>query len=249
MPLIIVVLVGALGTFYFKTDPDRLAKKAELAALEKEALEAAATTGGALALIGSAGAIEGATGPALIARPIEEDLIPLPGEPPLIAANSSEEEFTSWMSPLALDTYIRQKNGSHDQSFWQRGHWMSAVEGRWQESGHEFRIVFSKMPTNGKWRWQYRANQTLEAFIRSHEELGRQGYTMIQSQAFERPDGTRRYQGVWHQREDDAPAMVGRPRTNPPVSSVPTAAITTPAQAPAARAPLGGLDVNRLNFR
>jgi len=43
--------------------------------------------------------------------------------------------------------------------------------------------------------------------------------------------------------------MVDRPRTTPSVSSVPTAAVSGSIQAPNPAAPIGALDVNRLNFR
>jgi len=124
--MLIVVILAGLGAFYFKTDPGRLGENHNLAISSStpDASDVDST------LVGSGGAVQTDARPMLIEHPIEEALIPLPGEPTLIASGSPDEDFASWMTPLTLDNYIRQKNGSHNQSFWQRGHWMSAVEGR-----------------------------------------------------------------------------------------------------------------------
>lgn len=120
-----------------------------------------------------------------------------------------EQKFTPWLSPIALDTYIRQKNEGFEESFWERGHWIKAVEGRWADGNHEFRIAFEPVPNPDTWQWQYRVNQTQSEFATSIKEMSQRGYKLYQTQSYPRPDGTRRFQGVWQREVQDLPTMVG----------------------------------------
>ena len=126
--------------------------------------------------------------------------LPLPqGELPLVSNDRvSESDFTPWMSPLALDTYIRQKNRGFEESFWVRGNWILAIEGRWQTDHHEFRIVHDTIPDRTRFEWYYRIDQTEGEYRDTLSRLRREGYHLVQSQAYERPDQTKRYQAVWH---------------------------------------------------
>src|SRR5690606_23356282 len=118
--------------------------------------------------------------------------------PPLLASPAvSEKDFTPWMSPLALDTYLRQKNRGQRGSLWSRGNWIRAIEGRWHEGGREFRIVLGTMARPGEIGWQYRLDLTGTAFAEESARLGSEGFTLIQSQAYRHPDSSLRYQAVW----------------------------------------------------
>ncbi len=123
-----------------------------------------------------------------------------------------EADFTPWMSPLALDTYLRQKNRGHHSSLWSRGHWIRAVEGRWRDGAHEFRIALGAMNRPGELQWLYRFDLTEIAFAEELARLGDKGFVLRQSQAYRHPDGTRRYQAVW-QRNAEAEAEVAERRT------------------------------------
>ena len=112
------------------------------------------------------------------------------------------------MSSLALGTYIRQKNRGYQGSFWSRGNWIRAIEGRWHEGSHEFRISLGTMSHPGEVQWQYRLDLTKIAFGEELARMSDKGYKLTQSQAYRHPDGTPRYQAVW-QRVEDAP-VAGR---------------------------------------
>lgn len=123
-------------------------------------------------------------------------------EPAVAAANSEaslfpDKDFTYWMSPSDLNATIQLLNSGHDRGFWERGHWIKAVEGRWHDGNHEFRIAYEKMPSATAFQWQYRANQTQEQFTRLIDDFSRRGFKLIQSNSFRRPDQTLRFQGVW----------------------------------------------------
>jgi len=107
--------------------------------------------------------------------------------------------FTEWMTPPELDAHIRLLNAGHKESFWDRGHWIIAAEGRWENGTHEFRIAYDKSPPEGEFNWKYKINQTQEAYTKALDQNALEGYTLISSQSFIRPDDTKRYQGVWHQ--------------------------------------------------
>ena len=130
--------------------------------------------------------------PAVMLRaiPLEEDepfkttMVTDPGLPLVRRDGIVESDFTQWMSPLALDTYIRQKNRGFSQTFWERGHWIKAVEGRWSNRAHEFRIALSSNPEPDRIQWYYRIDQTEAEFAESIGRLENDGYTLAQSHAY-----------------------------------------------------------------
>lgn len=184
MPILIVLVLGGLVTFFLLSRPGKTLDRITSRAPEEE--------------------------PALRAVPVAEAPAPDPSNPESpakgasrIPLHSSAGSFTPWMTPVALDTYIRQLNGPHEESFWKRGHWICAVEGRWREGGHEFRIVYEKMPGDA-WAWRYRANRTRRAFLAEDLRLRTEGFRLVQEQAFLHPDGSERVQGVWRRRLEPA---------------------------------------------
>jgi len=111
---------------------------------------------------------------------------------------SFESRFTTWMPPTALDTYIRARNAGYTESFWRRGHWIPAVEGRWHRGAMEFRIVIEEMPSPDAWHWQYRINLTETEFSRTAYDMQEQGFRLQFHQVFLDGAATRRVQAVWH---------------------------------------------------
>ena len=207
MPLLITALLIGLVIFYFKGEPP----VAMTAGTQREAPSAASTLPSVTAATVPVPAQAGA-------ETISFDLSIPPGlsSLPLVAHKEvSEPDFTPWLSPLALDTYLRHKNRGFKQSIWDRGHWIEAIEGRWSEERHEFRIAFDTIPDRERFQWYYRIDQTSEEYRDTLHRLRREGYTLVQSQAYERPDKSKRYQGVW-QREiikekanADSPGILG----------------------------------------
>jgi len=110
---------------------------------------------------------------------------------------SFESRFTSWMSPTALDTYIRARNAGYTESFWRRGHWIPSVEGRWHRGATEFRIVIEEMPSPEAWHWHYRINLTEAEFSRTAYDMQEQGFRLQFHQVFLDGAATRRVQAVW----------------------------------------------------
>ena len=55
----------------------------------------------------------------------------------------------------------------------------------------------SSNPEPDRIQWYYRIDQTEAEFAESIGRLENDGYTLAQSHAYERPDGSRRYQAVW----------------------------------------------------
>ncbi|MDF1825502.1 MAG: hypothetical protein P1U68_12720 [Verrucomicrobiales bacterium] len=140
--------------------------------------------------------------------------------------------FTAWMTPLALDTYIRQKNRGYSESFWQRGHWITAIEGRWANGSREFRISLDKIPDLNRWQWQYRVNQSADEFVNTSREFADQGFELVQTQTFSEPDGDTKFQAVWQRKV---------PESAPVVETM----ATTSSSSDSAQT----LDVNNLRFR
>jgi len=184
MPALIAAVVAAMVLFYFKSKP---APVEAATVLVEESISTAT--------------------PPEAKAPAAPPLIP-PSEtnrtlPLLARADVSDTDFTPWMSSLALDTYIRQKNRGYQGSFWSRGNWIRSIEGRWIGGGHEFRIALGTMARPGEIQWIYRLDLTELAFADELDRLGDDGFDLAQSQAYRHPDGSKRYQAVW-QREETA---------------------------------------------
>jgi hypothetical protein len=118
-------------------------------------------------------------------------------------SHRANKDFTPWMTGAELqkfcDDHDTNPPGGHP-NFWDQGHWIDAVEGRWHDGIPEYRVRYSASP-KGKggylwWYWYF--NQDQQSFSSHVHELADQGFTLLDPNSFVRPDDTRRYQGVWH---------------------------------------------------
>ena len=109
--------------------------------------------------------------------------------------------FTPWMSRPDLDQFMTRfaskAPGGHPD-YWDKGHWIDAVEGRWHDGIPQYRIKYSAVPAdcNGEWFWYI--NQGQDSFTDLVHKLADQGMVLLDPNSFLRPDNSRRYQGVWH---------------------------------------------------
>ncbi len=185
MPLIIAAVGIGLVTFYVRTKPETAQADAAIAEIQIPEKPPVSINQPVNEV------------PRAIPVTMVEDGALSPSLPLLQRDGVTSEDFTSWMSPLALDTYIRQKNRGFEKTFWERGHWIKAVEGRWNNGAHEFRIAFAANPDPERIQWYYRIDQTEAQFTETLNRLRNEGYTLAQSHAYVLPDGSRRFQGVW----------------------------------------------------
>lgn len=224
MPLLIAALVVGWLTFFFKGEPPSHLTVPDISERIPNELDLGPMLSDGTADEPSERRKEMGAGQesktAKILPPVPEgdttEFSPATGFPrnelPLVSNDGvSESDFTPWMSPLALDTYIRQKNRGHTQSFWARGNWIVAIEGRWQFGRHEFRIVHDTIPDRARFEWYYRIDQTESEYRETLSRLRREGYRLVQSQAYERPDKTKRYQAVWHREIPAKTPLAGIP--------------------------------------
>ena len=112
-----------------------------------------------------------------------------------------EGAYTPWMDKAQLDAYMASLDGNVQggKNYWDRGHWITAVEGRWNEGKPEHRIRYSETPKGKKsvvWYWWLNCNQTEWA---GHvERYADDGCTLKHWTSYMRPDGRMIYDGVWH---------------------------------------------------
>lgn len=217
MPLLIIAILGAMGAFYFygKPKPEELAKIPAAEAPSPETGDAPPTSPIPVAMSTSTTPKETSR----TATPLVRT-----GEPPLPDVTTGT--FTPWMTPDGLDSWVRKRNEGHSVSFWQRGHWITAVEGRWNGDTHEFRIAFDSTPSSPDWRWQYRVNQTPEEFMENSNKLQAEGFRMVQVQSFDHPDKRRRYQAVW-EKADRIGSSVASENNNAEPEASQTIAVAT----------------------
>jgi Concanavalin A-like lectin/glucanases superfamily/Bacterial tandem repeat domain 1 len=118
-------------------------------------------------------------------------------------------DFTPWMSNPDLDKFLSQYDTvppGHHPNYWDKGHWMYGVEGRWADNRLEYRIAYGAHNVHhaGLW-WYWYINQPEEMFMRRAATYSKDGFVLAHSNYFTMPDGTRRYQGVWHKVVPDKP--------------------------------------------
>lgn len=115
--------------------------------------------------------------------------------------------FTPWMTGVELqkfcDAHDTTPPGGHP-NFWDKGHWIDAVEGRWHDGVPQYRLRYGDSPKHCYLWWYWYFNQDQESFSRHVHEFADQGFTLLDPNSFRRPDDTRRYQGVWHKTQTKA---------------------------------------------
>jgi hypothetical protein len=113
----------------------------------------------------------------------------------------ANKDFTPWMSLAELNHWQQQFDttppGGHP-NYWDKGHWMNAVEGRWHEGIPQYRVRYGPVPDGYDGAWYWYINQDQASFSSHVHELADAGFVLMDPNSFLRPDDTRRYQGVWH---------------------------------------------------
>jgi hypothetical protein len=113
--------------------------------------------------------------------------------------------FTPWMDKARLDAYIKTLDGDKPggKNYWERGNWITAVEGRWHNGKPEHRMRYAASPKGKKsvtWYWWLNANQKeWEGHV---ERYADDGFTLTHSTSYLRPDGRIIYDAVWHKIEE-----------------------------------------------
>ena len=115
----------------------------------------------------------------------------------------ANRDFTPWMTGAELDKFCADHEGqppNNHPNFWDKGHWVEAVEGRWHNGVPQYRVRVEKSPKGkgGYYWWYWYFNQDQQSFSLHVHELADKGFTLLDPNSFLRPDDTRRYQGVWH---------------------------------------------------
>lgn len=131
--------------------------------------------------------------------------MPLPASTNVATADPNGEAassgFTPWMSDPQLHDFMRQFDSDppgHHPNYWDKGHWINAVEGRWHDGEIQYRITYGPVPPHrGLW-WYWYLGIGEAHFNRLAKENAADGFTLLDANSFAMPDGTRRYQGVWH---------------------------------------------------
>lgn len=111
--------------------------------------------------------------------------------------------FTPWMNYKKMQAFLDplEKKNDKNKNFWDRGHWLSAVEGRWENGEPQFRLKIVESPKGKKCWWFWWFNQDQESYNKHIHRLSDEGFRLVSDNSFAWPDGSRRYSGVWHRVE------------------------------------------------
>jgi len=120
---------------------------------------------------------------------------------PLATGEPGSSEFTPWMSTPDMKKFLSQFDtdppGGHP-NYWDKGHWLNAIEGRWHNNRSEFRITYGPVPKHkGSW-WYWYWGISESYFNRLAKEKAADGFTLLDANSFTDPKGHRYFQGVWH---------------------------------------------------
>lgn len=113
----------------------------------------------------------------------------------------ANHDFTPWMDKAQMDVFMKSLDGDKPEgkNYWDRGHWITAVEGRWHNGKPEHRIRYAESPKNVNgllWYWWLNANQG--EWERNVEKYADDGFTLEHYSSYMRPDGRMIYDAVWH---------------------------------------------------
>ena len=112
--------------------------------------------------------------------------------------DSANRDFTDWMTQQELVMFLKKfepaKQGAPDP--WQKSHWITAAEGRWHNGIAEYRARVELVTAEWEGHWFFDEDQ--DQFGKTIKSYGDQGFTLVHYQSFKLPDGTLRYQSVWH---------------------------------------------------
>jgi hypothetical protein len=114
-----------------------------------------------------------------------------------ISCHAGDDSFSGWMAKRDLDSYFEILNkGDTSSNYFDKGHWISAVEGRWNGHEVEYRVIIEDTPdVPFKWWWWF--NQKHRNFVAIMKKYEKEGASLIRAQSFAMPDGTVLYQSVW----------------------------------------------------
>jgi hypothetical protein len=109
--------------------------------------------------------------------------------------------FTPWMDNQQMDAFMKSLDGDRPggKNYFDRGHWITAVEGRWHDGKPEHRIRYADTPKDVNhlyWYWWLNANQ--QEWAGHVEHYADDGFTLVHYSSYLRPDGRMIYDGVWH---------------------------------------------------
>jgi len=116
-----------------------------------------------------------------------------------LAEPEKEKEFTPWMSLSQLNAYMESLDGDKPEgkNFWDRGNWITGVEGRWEAGIPQYRISHSPVPARRASWWFWFINQDQKSFDKHVHDLADEGFTLVHFNSYARPGGGERFQGVW----------------------------------------------------
>jgi hypothetical protein len=116
-----------------------------------------------------------------------------------LGALHAEPEFTAWMSQSELNAYLEKLDGDkpEDKNYWDRGNWITGVEGRWEAGIPQYRINYGRVPESRAHWWFWFVNQDQKAFGEHVQSMADQGFTLVQYNSYVCPGGSERFQGVW----------------------------------------------------
>ena len=112
---------------------------------------------------------------------------------------SANRDFTPWMSELELSLYVQKFDDTKPgQPDWKKSHWITAAEGRWYDGVAEYRIRTAEAPKGVEFAWFWFVDMDQAAFSKNIQDYSEKSYGLVYSNSYKLPDGTTRYQGVWH---------------------------------------------------
>ena len=99
--------------------------------------------------------------------------------------------------------FLKQKETKDDQgqNFWNKGHWIDAVECKWEEGYQKYRIAFSPTPKDKAHWWFWYFDMDADFFEKRLTDYSTRGFQLVYYNKSVNPNGKEIFAAVWHKTE------------------------------------------------
>jgi len=105
------------------------------------------------------------------------------------AKAATSDSLTVWMTRKELEQRLSQQKS--------KGLWMSVLEGRWHEGTAQYRIQEIPRPVGQPYWWYRWFDMDKDVFDQRKDKFKKDGFRLVHSSSFAKPDGSVRYQAIW----------------------------------------------------
>jgi len=108
-------------------------------------------------------------------------------------------EFTEWMPRHLFKEFLdaKEKKGEEGKNFWDQGHWIQAVECKWELGWQMYRISIAESPKGKAVWWMWYLDMDEEYFEDRLTDLSKDGFRLVMVNKSVNPNGKKIFAATW----------------------------------------------------